>query len=72
MESKSITAESPATREQEIISLYYHIKLDVYEIKLKYNCSEKYIASVLANNNIQTKDDCFIVESIINYVKHLV
>lgn len=62
--------ENQITREQEIISLYYHNGLSLMDIVYKLKYTEKYVAEVLTASTMQKEGDCFTVESIINYVKH--
>lgn len=70
MESKSIMPENQITREQEIISLYYHNGLTLIDICYRYKYTKKYVAEVLIASTMKKEGDCFTVESIINYVKH--
>lgn len=70
MESKSIMPENQITREQEIISLYYHNGLTLIDICYRYKYTQKYVAEVLTASTMKKEGDCFTVESIINYVKH--
>ena len=71
MENKNTSPESLlATREQEIISLYYHNELSVYEISKKLGLTQEFIASVLISSTIkieveQTK--YLTIESRLNY-----
>lgn len=70
MESKNIMPENQFSNEQEIISLFYHNGLTLYEISIRYHYTERYVAEVLTASTMQKEADYFIVESIINYVKH--
>lgn len=57
MESKSIMPESRVTKEQEIISLYYHNGLSVVDICYRYKYTQRSVAEVLVSTTLQQQDD---------------
>jgi len=62
----------PEIKQTEIISLFYHNDLSVFEIcrKFKGYYSEKEIAKILVKSNLGT-ERTIIIESIMNYTNRL-